>query len=128
MVRTRDIKVIRFLALIVALCSAILPLELGGGITLQVKESWQHGIAPVLVFNAILLFTLSFYMLGNKTWVRWAFVFWLPLNFLSTILVTWKIRPTSIHEFMFLGFPILLVWFWFSYKLFWSKNSNEAVA
>ena len=124
----KHIITIRLLAVFVALCSAFLPLELGGGITLQSKESWEYGIAPIMTFNALLLFAISFYFEERYTWVRWVFVLWLPLNFLSIILVSWKVRPTPLSEIIIIGVPIVVIWFCYSYKLFWSKSSNETVA
>jgi len=127
MIHKRGILAIRFLALFVALCSATLPLELGGGITLESKEAWERGIAPIMVLSALFLLALTF-MYKKATWVRWAFTFWLPLNFLVIALATWSIRPIPVNESLAIGAPVLLFWFWCSYKLFWSNNSNESIA
>ena len=121
----RKIIGIRILSILVALCSAFLPLELGGGITLESKESWQKGIAPVMVFNAFLLFVISFYIKQKSIWVKWAFTLWLPLNFLSIILISWKIRPTPLVEALVLGLILVMMWCFFSYKIF--MDTNETV-
>lgn len=121
----KDAITITVIGLLISVLGATLPIEIGGGVLLTNKEAWEQGIAPTMLGFGLLLVCFSFFLVRGAPWVKWPMILWLPVFFLAETIVVWDVSKTTYTEFLFLGVPVLLIWFWIIHFIFKRDETIE---
>ncbi len=88
------------------------------------EEAWALGISQIYITSGILLTIFSYLLYKQYLWARWLIILWCPVTIGAGIIyITFLgIKQFDVIEFLFLGLPIILIWFsGFYYKLIYSK-------
>lgn len=121
----KDAVTIAVIGLLIGILGATLPIEVGSGVLLTSKEAWEQGIAPTMLGFGLLLAYFSYCLFRGAPWIKWPIILWLPVFFLAEAIVVWDISKTTYTEFLFLGVPILLIWFWIAHFIFKRDETIE---